>query len=277
MSGLNQRFTKPSACKKAREFESHILRNYNQEMKILSLNLWGGRIYEPLAQFIQKNGTIDIFCFQEMYHDAHEKETLWTDDTRLNLLLDIQKMLPNHTCIYHPHLDTYWGLAMFVKNDIAVLEEGDKFVHKENGWNPEMEVQGHTAKNIQYIKIKKEDKEIFVMNFHGLWNGQGKTDTEERINQSKNILEFMRELPGEFVLCGDFNLLPTTESLKMFEASGLRNLIQENRIISTRTSYYTKPDKFADYAFVTKGLIVKDFKVLPDEVSDHSPLYLEIG
>ena len=31
MSGLNQRFTKPSAGKTAREFESHILREYKNE------------------------------------------------------------------------------------------------------------------------------------------------------------------------------------------------------------------------------------------------------
>lgn len=34
--------------------------------------------------------------------------------------------------------------------------------------------------------------------------------------------------------------------------------------------------KHADYAFVTKGLNVLDFKVLPDEISDHSPLLIEV-
>jgi len=77
------------------------------------------------------------------------------------------------------------------------------------------------------------------------------------------------------VLCGDFNLLPDTESLKRLEGIGLRNLIKEYGITSTRTSFYDKPAKFADYALVSEGIEVKDFKILPDEVSDHSPMYLE--
>ena len=77
-------------------------------------------------------------------------------------------------------------------------------------------------------------------------------------------------------MCGDFNLLPDTESIKILESSGLRSLIKEYNITSTRTSFYTKPAKYADYILVTPGIEVKDFKVLTDEVSDHSPLFLEI-
>ena len=33
---------------------------------------------------------------------------------------------------------------------------------------------------------------------------------------------------------------------------------------------------FADYIFVSKDIKVKDFKVLPDEVSDHLALSIEI-
>lgn len=115
-----------------------------------------------------------------------------------------------------------------------------------------------------------------IINFHGLWNGKGKTDNEDRILQSRNIVDFIGGLKGEVVLCGDFNLLPDTESIKIFEDAGLRNLIKEYGITSTRTSHYTKPGKYADYVFVSRGVRVKDFKVLPEEVSDHSALLLEM-
>lgn len=55
-----------------------------------------------------------------------------------------------------------------------------------------------------------------------------------------------------------------------------RKLIKEYGITSTRTSLYTKPNKFADYVFVSRGIKIIDFKILPDEVSDHTPLFLEI-
>ena len=85
----------------------------------------------------------------------------------------------------------------------------------------------------------------------------------------------MKTLSNPYVMCGDFNLLPNTQSIKKLEDFGLRNLIKENNITSTRTSFYTKTEKFADYALLSDEIDIKDFKVLPDEVSDHSPLYLE--
>ena len=92
----------------------------------------------------------------------------------------------------------------------------------------------------------------------------------------KKIAELIKTIEGEVVICGDFNLLPDTKSIKMLEEAGLVNLIKEYRITSTRTSLYSKSEKFADYIFVSKGVSVKDFKVLSDEVSDHTPLYLEL-
>ena len=91
------------------------------------------------------------------------------------------------------------------------------------------------------------------------------------------MIDFLKTVDGEVILCGDFNLLPDTESIKKFSDFGLRNLIYENNITSTRTSFYTKQDKFADYVFVSEGISVEEFKVLPDEVSDHSALYLDFS
>jgi endonuclease/exonuclease/phosphatase family metal-dependent hydrolase len=164
---------------------------------------------------------------------------------------------------------------MLIRKEYSVSIEADLFVYKQKGYVSEEDAGNH-ARNIQYATIKTTNGPITIINFHGLWNGKGKTDTNDRIQQSKNILEFTKKLTGEYILCGDFNLLPDTESIKLFESAGLRNLIKEHNISSTRTSFYTKPEKHADYAFVTNGIEVTDFKVLPDEVSDHAPLLIEI-
>jgi hypothetical protein len=69
--------------------------------------------------------------------------------------------------------------------------------------------------------------------------------------------------------------LPDTESLKKLENIGMRNLIKEFNITGTRSSHYAKPERFADYTLVSDGIKVNDFKVLPDEVSDHLAMYLD--
>ncbi len=101
--------------------------------------------------------------------------------------------------------------------------------------------------------------------------GKGKPIASEKIS------EFIKGIQGEIVFCGDFNLLPDTQSIKIIEETGLRNLIAEYGITSTRTALYTKPEKFADYMFVSKGLDVRGFTILEDVVSDHAPLCLEIA
>ena len=192
------------------------------------------------------------------------------------LLSVIIEALPDHTCYFRPHLFDFYGLAMFVKNGVKVLEEGEIFVHKERGFVLPGDWGTH-ARNIQYVTLETESGLRTVINFHGLWNGRGKTDTEERLVQSTNLVNFLGRLANPHILCGDFNLLPETESLKIFEKAGLRNLIQENGITSTRSHHYTKEHRFADYAFVSEGVEVQNFKVLDEPVSDHLPLYLEWG
>jgi endonuclease/exonuclease/phosphatase family metal-dependent hydrolase len=245
-------------------------------MKILCLNTWGGRLTEKLVDFLKQHTDVDVFCFQEVYNEAHGKDTIWMD-TNFDLLNDLKKALPDYLCYYDPHLSDYWGLAMFVRKELIVLEQGEWFVHKHKGHNYEQEKIGHTAKNVQYVTLKIEDQQkITIINFHGLWNGQGKGDSDDRIEQSRQLLEFCARMRNQYVLCGDFNLLPDSKSLLMFEEFGLRNLVKENNITSTRTSLYPKEGRFADYAFVAKGVDVKKFSVLPDEVSDHAPMLIEL-
>ncbi len=241
-------------------------------MKLLSLNIWGGRIHKPLLEFLEKHSEIDIFCFQEVYQNAKGKEVIYTD-AMLDIYEEIEKALSDYQGYYRPHLQDYYGLAIFVKKTISVIEEGEHFVHRQKGYVPTDHVGFH-AKNVQYLKIPLSQKMVTFFNFHGLWNGKGKTDTEDRLNQSKRIKEFMNSIEGEKIMCGDFNLNPDTESLKILEG-GMVNLIKTHDITSTRTERYTKPEKFADYMLISLGIKEIAFEVLSDVVSDHTPMFLE--
>lgn len=242
-------------------------------MKIVSLNTWGGAVNELLLEFLSSRKDIDFFLVQEMHHNATEK-TNWDNRGNPNLFEDIQKVLPSHNGYFAPAQDDEYGLAGFIRKGINIAEHGDIFIHRYKNAMQNM-VGQDLGRNLQYFKIGGK-KPLTLLNFHGLWTGKGKQDTEDRIKQSKRIVEFAHSISGDFILAGDFNLLPDTESIKILEGMAVRNLIADFGITNTRTSYYTKTsDRFADYVFVTAGIHVKDFKVLPDEVSDHAALYLE--
>ena len=115
-----------------------------------------------------------------------------------------------------------------------------------------------------------------ILNVHGLWSGKGKKDSPERLLQSQRIRHFMDSINTPKILCGDFNLRPDTESMAIIE-KGMNNLITSNDIRSTRTRFYTKQEQFADYILTSPEIIVNEFTVLKDEVSDHAPLLIDFN
>jgi len=254
-------------------------------MKIICLNTWGGRAgKETLLGFFKKyRDEADIFCLQEVWTDRYDDlegklaggVPISNDHIMTHAFQDIGAVLPDHAAYFRPSFFEHYGLCMFIRKSLAVSEEGDVFVHRERGHVPEGDVGEH-ARNLQYATLNHDGAHQTVMNFHGLWNGKGKGDCDERLEQSDRIIDFVRSRTEPFVLCGDFNLTPETESLQKLERAGLRNLVSEYGITDTRTSLYKKPLRYADYAFVSDGVEVEDFKVLPDEVSDHAPLLITI-
>ena len=239
-------------------------------MKLISLNIWGGRIHQPLRDFINRHKNVDIFCFQEIYHNAPDQMTENARQPVLNIFNEIKGLLPEHNAFFRPVLRDCYGIGMFVKKSINVLEEGDIIIHDR----PEIISGGAHSRNLQWANCRSNNKTFHIINVHGLWNGMGKTDTADRITQSQKIKNFVSSVSNPKVLCGDFNLRPDTQSIQMLE-DGLTNLIKKFNISSTRTSFYDKSEKFADYAFISPDVKINDFRILPDEVSDHAAMYLE--
>lgn len=245
-------------------------------MKLISLNTWGGILKDELREFmLAQSADTDIFCLQEIFHNAvNAREVLGNID--INLYDTLTKLLPDHKGFYAPSQVDDEGLAIFVKPHINIDEVGDLFVHRY--LNAMENEDGRTiGRNIQFLKFNDNGQDYTVINFHGLWNGGGKTDSPDRIEQSKKIRDFIDiQATGKVVLIGDFNLEPDTESVAILE-NGMRNLITEYEITSTRSHHYTKPVKFADYAIVSNSLNVDEFEVLQDAVSDHLPLLLKFS
>ena len=173
------------------------------------------------------------------------------------------------------------GQVTFVKKNLNVLKSGDIFVYREKnemgprypGGLPDF------PKNFIYCEIEHNERKFLVINLHGFWNPAPKTDTPERLKQSEMIISFVKKYNLPVVIAGDFNLAMNTKSVGLFTEKGFRNLVKESGVKTTRSSLYTikwrYTDPFADYIFVSDDIKLIDFKVLPDEVSDHIPLYLE--
>lgn len=257
-------------------------------MKLLSLNIWGGQVYDPLIKFLeQKRDQIDIFCFQEVFKS---KENIISNGSRMNIYYDLEKILKDYNAYYSStfegrdlkqkvEFEVCFGSAIFIKKNIRIVKEGSIFIHR--AYNEKIELFSKSygkyidfPRTMQYLILEKNKSKTLVVNIHGYWNPDTKSDTPQSWDQMNKIIKFLNSNKYEKIFCGDFNLNPNTKSMKLLEKD-MVNLIKKNNIKSTRSNHHERKDKFADYILVSKKVNVINFKVLQEHVSDHLPLFLE--
>ncbi|MGB1026314.1 MAG: endonuclease/exonuclease/phosphatase family protein, partial [Rhodospirillaceae bacterium] len=121
---------------------------------------------------------------------------------------------------------------------------------------------------------------LTVTHMHGLRDLRGKMDTPERAVQAEKLLDLSRQIsaPDDLrVICGDFNVEPESQTLALLGEAGFSELVTGRGYVSTRTSLYKKPGRFADYMLINQLSAVNGFEVVSDpEVSDHCPLVLTL-
>ncbi len=252
-------------------------------MKIISGNLWGGKMFDRFSSFFKNHCEVDVFCFQEVFN--YYENRVGTSGEQYSLRQIIRSQFPHFNEFYRESLyDTSmsgekinylsYGLQSLIHKDVEIVSEGDFMVFGSK--TNLLDKSAPTNRNIQYITLKINDLNVTILNFHGIWiPDYGKGDCKERLEQSENIIRFLHSINGEIILLGDFNLDPDTRSLKMLEECNLRNLIIENKIDTTRSSFYSKSGKFADYMLVSSRVRVNKFEVLDVEISDHLPMFLD--
>ncbi len=256
-------------------------------MRLISLNTWGGKIYQPLMNFIKQYATdTDIFCFQEVFNTASDiKEYA---EYRMSLYNDLSKLLTEFQGYYASTQEKYvfyngfvdfdlsYGLAIFIRRNIKVLSTEDFFIfRKRNGLDPK-DIPHTLPKNLQHLKFIYNNSQTTICNYHGIWLPNSKEDSPTRIEQSQKIKLFLGKQKGRKILCGDFNLGTKTRSIEILE-NIMVNLIKKFDIPTTRNKNFPGSEKFADYTFVSKEIQVKSFEVPKVEVSDHLPMILEFS
>ncbi len=145
-------------------------------MKLIVLNTWGGRAGNGIIDFTQKYHDADIFLFQEVFHQGIQR-TNFTRKAKTELFEELARALPNHVGYFAPVQFNDWGLAAFVKRTITVKNVDDIFVYR---YRDALEGQNGATlgRSIQYLQLQTPESQTFyALNFHGLWNGQGKSDS----------------------------------------------------------------------------------------------------
>ena len=268
-------------------------------LRIVSLNCWGGRVYEPLMNYLREVDA-DVYCLQEVFNTSEPMpawlrfmESQAEHLVRPNLFQEIAALLPEHRAMFFPAVRGYlhdranvdfpieYGLATYVHNVLPIIGEAVQFVFGEfrpRAWGePPLPRNAHSVRIFDYRK----DEPVTITHMHGLWQKEGKGDTPARIGQGlilASMVENMCKEGEKVIVCGDFNLLPESQTFDDLQMLGLHDLVVGRGYTDTRTSYYKKTPRFADYMLVSDAVEVRKFDVpASPEVSDHRPLVLDFN
>ncbi|KKQ62683.1 MAG: Endonuclease/exonuclease/phosphatase, partial [Candidatus Shapirobacteria bacterium GW2011_GWF1_38_23] len=221
------------------------------------LNAWYGNTGEVLWKYLKEEAkTTDIFCFMEADRKFREKCA--------EILLDYismstEKAIANEDGCFQ---------STYMKKEYKVLKS-----------EPILGLDPFIGLGL-FTKIEADNRTLNIASIHGVAQPGDKLDNPKRLEQSKMVIDYMTKIEGSKIIGGDFNLDKNTESIKMFERNGYRNLIEEYKIDMTRNhlSWDLHPQKqlWADFLFVDPEIKVKNFEVPKNKVSDHLPLVLEI-
>jgi endonuclease/exonuclease/phosphatase family metal-dependent hydrolase len=264
-------------------------------MRIVSLNAWGGAMFDDLAAWLPEVGA-DVLCLQEVTRTPNLGSwTTFVDGERelpqrANLFDDVRRLLPQHQASFvasdaGPVRDSTgaqyrqdFGLAIFVRECLPVIGQLSRFVHRRfvdhEDWTT-----SDRPRIAQGVRLwdRRVTRPVTLVHTHGLRDAAGKHDTPARQQQAQRIaslVEDLREPSDLTVVCGDLNLLPTSTTFGVLAEIGLTDLVG---MTDTRTTRYTKPLRSANYLLVSDRGRVRHFQAPPSpEVSDHRPLILDI-
>lgn len=267
-------------------------------MRLICLNGWGGKLHGELVPYLSSSDP-DILCLQEVIHTpAAVQDWLTYRDhgidlpQRANFLRDVANALPDHMAVFCPAAQgdlwlgetryaSQWGLATFVRKSIAIIAQAQGFVHgafSSDGYGDHPRSRtGHAIRVFDF----ETRRPAVIAHMHGLRDIHGKHDTPARLAQAKRLVQLVKNIAEDgdsIIVCGDFNVLPDSETFAVLKELNLVELVTTDGFTDTRTSYYTKQSRYADYMLVNPAVKVDRFDVVKQpEVSDHCPLLLEFN
>lgn len=263
----------------------------------MCLNGWGGKLANRLLPYVEAVSP-DVLCLQEVSHTPGCPRAWLTYrdgdqvlEQRANFLAEVAAALPAYTATFCPAergllwdgddpVWSLWGIATFVSSSLAVIGQAQDFVH--GSFSPDGFSEHPRPRSAHAVRVHEFEtgRTITIAHMHGLRIPGDKSDNPERLAQAERFAGLITRTArnGDLIVaCGDFNVEPQSVTFDVLGRIGLTDLVTTRGFAGTRTSFYEKPGRFADYMLVGAGVDIVGFDAVDQpEVSDHMPLLLQI-
>jgi endonuclease/exonuclease/phosphatase family metal-dependent hydrolase len=263
-------------------------------MKLISLNVaLFERNNDGLSEFVSHNPA-DFLCLQEVSRrvDSRADEALISKDAIDSVSLDYEyQFFAPVSSFSHFQTTSFHGRDVFKFDYGGFIEAGmyvkskypitfGKNVYLQNQYSLITDWSNwpkEEYRSVQVIDIRIDaQKKVRLINYHGFWS-KDKQDIPRTKLASESIIKLAKEVTYPVIICGDFNLFPDTESIKILDRQFV-NLCEEYEVTTTRPStneLHSNARNVVDYIFVSKEIKVNNFEVVNCDISDHLPLIVE--
>lgn len=162
-----------------------------KDMKLITLNIWGGKVLEPLMNFFQKHAEdTDIFCLQEVFNNLPDIKSKVQDwGAKEDIYKDIARVLKGFDGHMAPSQDGEESLCMFIKKNFAVQEIRDQFVYRWCNAMEDNDVSTYGI-NVQYAKFSKDKKDFWFVTYMDTGHQILKEITQQGLNNHKTLKNF---------------------------------------------------------------------------------------
>ena len=244
-------------------------------LKILQLNTWGGRIKDGLSRFVAE-GDYDVVCLQE---------AVWAENDIgfLDLYIDTVDKIKETGGFKYDFRSAYHGIKLFDDNQfemgIAILskipfkEAEEKLVLGEyevasSADNFDRAINSHSYPAQKVVL----ENGLVVVNYHGYWQ-KDPIGNETTVECMRKVADMVRGESAPVVMCGDLNVV--AEAPAMRELDFLTDLTAVNNIKTTLRNVRFVKDVPCDHILINNRVKCLDFEVTDAPVSDHKGLVLQ--
>lgn len=247
-------------------------------IKILQLNVWGGRIKDGLTNFI-KEGNYDLICLQEAVWDRNHTKTL-------EYFMDTVDKIKEESNFKYDTRSSQFGISIL--NNIIHYESGnailskipfkhseEKILHGEYRFATNLDQYEQAVKHNLYTAQKVIlENGLTVINYHGYWQ-KDPLGNETSVQCMRSVADMARNEDLPVVICGDLNVIPEAKAMR--ELDFLRDLTAIHHIPTTLRNIRFKKNVPCDHILISNDLSYQDFTVIDAPVSDHRALTVQIN
>ena len=237
------------------------LMSYN--VRLFDLYNWSENEKTRNLMFRQiKASDSDIICFQEFY----KRDLPGFFETRDTLVTILKAKNVHEHYTHHLKSKQHFGLATF--SVYPIINKGE--IAFDNDPNnhciyTDLKIDEDTIRvyNVHFASIRFQNNDGFLTKMKRL-----SAAYQKRVDQSRIVLEHIDDSPHKLIICGDFNDTPISYCYRQFN-NILKDAFKESGSGIGGTYIGLFPGLRIDYIFHDESLNSYNFKVHPEELSDH--------